>query len=114
MDSIKISNYLRNLNKQNNRGVGISCEKEVGWSRQKVAAHKRLRCTNVSANEKKLFQKRKAFEGLESANNSFDNGNLADGSGFDDEEKQEADRLLASFFYQAVFLIKTTRAKPLS
>lgn len=104
MDNFQINQFLRDLNKQTHRGICISCDKEVGWAKEKVANHKRLRCTNVSEGEKIFFQKRKAVEVTAFLDNSFDDGHIsndvASAYNSDDEKNEEADRLLASFFFR--------------
>lgn len=55
MDEFPISNYFHNMGKQLHRKNCISCGKEVGWAKDKIAAHKRMRCTNISEDEKKFY-----------------------------------------------------------
>lgn len=102
MDNFEIKEYLDNFNKQSRRGVCIACLKEVTWSRERVAAHKRMNCGNATADEKQFFRKRKAGEMYHHNEDSFvdqsTTSNFA--TQFDAEQKQQADRLLALFFYR--------------
>lgn len=99
-----MNKFLRDLNLQTRRGTCISCEKDVCWARDRVAAHKRTNCPNASEEEKNFFRKRKIHEVSHSSDNTFD-GETSSSSHystetFGDAEKQEADRLLALFFYR--------------
>lgn len=104
MESFQIKQFLRNFNAQTRAGICISCEKAVHWSRERVGAHKRMNCTTASADEKKFFQKRKASEMIQSTDVSSDGDQSLNSSfiaqNFDGAQKQEADRLLAVFFYR--------------
>lgn len=60
MDNFPIGDYLEAFNKEKKSGICKSCKKEVTWSRERIAAHKRGgKCEAVSAEEKLLFAKRK-------------------------------------------------------
>lgn len=104
MEDFKINQHLRDLDKRTHLGTCLSCEKKVGWAKEKVAAHKRSNCPNATADEKKMFQKRRAQEMLNCSDISFDGevstSNVSVTQTMDEEQKQEADRLLALFFYR--------------
>jgi hypothetical protein len=59
--SFEVSTYLQD--RQGSRGKCKLCLKTVGWSRDKLAAHKRQNCISDSE-EKRLFSKRSATESL--------------------------------------------------
>lgn len=104
METFPLNQYLRNFNKLNHRGTCIVCEKEIPWSRDRIAAHKRSSCPNATAAEKEFFKKRKSHEMIQSSHNSAtyesstNNSSAAEAS--DQTERQEADRLLALFFFR--------------
>ena len=62
MNELKVSDYLQDFNKYINRGKCKSCSTLVSWTRERVASHKRSNCTNVSAEERNFFAKRKTVE----------------------------------------------------
>lgn len=70
MVNFNISEYFRDFNTQNGRGFCIACDKEVGWSRERVAAHKRGSCPNVTVQESKFFRKRKTFSNVQCSDDS--------------------------------------------
>lgn len=47
--------YLKDFEMQNRKGKCRSCEQEVVWKKEKLAAHKLSSCSNVSAEEKAFF-----------------------------------------------------------
>lgn len=59
MDQIDPKTYLKDYNKAKKSGTCIACSKTVQWGRERIAAHKRGNCPNISAEEKALFAKRK-------------------------------------------------------
>lgn len=62
MDILNISNYLKNYSKPKRTGTCKTCGKPVGWSRERLAAHKRGNCPNAPSREKNLFVKRNFSE----------------------------------------------------
>ena len=54
-----ISKYLSNFDKTKRKGTCRACSKPVCWSRNRIGAHKRASCTNVTIEEKKLFLKKR-------------------------------------------------------
>ncbi|KAG5672490.1 hypothetical protein PVAND_002616 [Polypedilum vanderplanki] len=59
MENIEISKYLTDYNRPTNCGKCRSCDKPVQWTKERLASHKRSSCPNASAEEKRLFAKRK-------------------------------------------------------
>lgn len=72
MNDFNINEFLENYNKITDRGKCKSCSKPVSWNRERVASHKRSSCTNVSAEERSFFSKRK-FRDISSDENSLNN-----------------------------------------
>jgi hypothetical protein len=67
--SFEVSTYLQD--RQGNSGKCKLCLKTVGWSRDKLASHKRQNCLS-DGEERRLFSKRSATESL---NISFPSSN---------------------------------------
>lgn len=59
MSNFQVSDFLKNYYKEKKTGECKSCSAHVGWSRDRVAGHKRGTCPNATAREKKFFAKRK-------------------------------------------------------
>lgn len=58
MDKFNISIYLQDFNNGKHCGKCRACQKDVQWTRERVAAHKRSNCPAASIEEKKRFAKR--------------------------------------------------------
>lgn len=54
---INISDYLDSFESMKKVGTCIACEKTVQWSKDRLGAHKRSSCTNISEEEKRIFSK---------------------------------------------------------
>jgi hypothetical protein len=59
LDNFDVSQYLKDLNTDEKRGICITCSKQVNWNRERVASHKRANCPNVSEEERLFFAQRK-------------------------------------------------------
>lgn len=59
MNTFDIHDFLETYNKVDGKGLCKRCLKNVPWSRDKVAAHKRVNCHNATSEERLLFAKRK-------------------------------------------------------
>lgn len=59
MEEIKISDYLKDLDKKTRRGTCKSCQMVVQWTNHALASHKRASCKTVSEDDKKKFVKRR-------------------------------------------------------
>lgn len=62
MENLKVSEYLENFDRATNKGNCKSCSLSVQWARERVAQHKRGKCSNISADERAFFAKRKFNE----------------------------------------------------
>lgn len=72
MDDFNINEFLENYSKVTDRGRCKICSKQVTWNRKRVASHKRTNCTNVSAEERSFFTKRKFHDISSNENSSSD------------------------------------------
>lgn len=109
MENFPISDYL--TNRQMRIGTCKACQKSVQWSHERLAAHKRASCPNISNEEKRLFAKRK-HESSHQSNSSFLSNNDQPHSSTTNlptqsaiptinvEQKKEIDTKLANFFYR--------------
>ena len=98
MDKFKISNYLTSYNKENHRGKCKSCDREIQWSCRSVASHKRVNCSNATAEEKNFFAKKPRLDvDQRESNSSFDETNS---SLNEIASKEEIDSAFANLFYR--------------
>ncbi len=64
MENFKVSDYLENYNQITKCGTCKTCLAQVNWSRERVAGHKRGKCTALTEEEKNLFRKRKSIDNV--------------------------------------------------
>lgn len=93
----KISDYLRDFDKQSNRGKCGACLKLVPWSKDRLSGHKRASCPAVSEEEKKKFAK----ISIESINVSIDKfQSNAENHILTEEQSEKINAKLANFFFR--------------
>jgi hypothetical protein len=56
MESIVVSDYLENYDKNTGKGSCIKCSKPIHWARDSVRGHKRKVCPYSTEEEKAFFQ----------------------------------------------------------
>jgi hypothetical protein len=84
MENFTISDYLSERDKAKNQGKCKLCQKNVYWTRNRVASHKRSSCPAASDEEKRKFAKRSATSlNASGGNNSIESE--------DDEKNQNAE-----------------------
>ena len=71
MDTIKISQFLRNLDQNTKRGICIACETAVQWSTAQLGSHKSKFCPNISEDEQNLFGKKSNLQMTNVADSSM-------------------------------------------
>lgn len=50
-----ISDFLKNFDKRTTNGICKACNASVGWSRSKLASHKRANCKGAAEDEYEIF-----------------------------------------------------------
>lgn len=99
MESFKISDYLSDFNKTTQKGKCKVCSSLVPWTRDRVASHKRAKCTNLSEEERNFFSKRKfsnAFSHDGNSSNMSDDSN--DTPSNEPASFEEIERAIVNFF----------------
>lgn len=95
----KISDYLKDFDKQSNRGKCRACRKRVLWSKERLSGHKRASCPAISEEEKRKFSK----ISIENINNiiSIDKvQSKVENQILTEEQKQSIHTKLAKFFFR--------------
>ncbi|KAG5670369.1 hypothetical protein PVAND_000640 [Polypedilum vanderplanki] len=101
MNNFTISTYLMNFNKSKKTGTCKNCKKNVQWAKERVAAHKRTSCCNITEEEKKFFSKQKSEMSFQSTSTqSTSSSSLTEVRKISEKAQTEADRKLAKLFAQ--------------
>ncbi|KAG5669963.1 hypothetical protein PVAND_000252 [Polypedilum vanderplanki] len=110
MENIEISKYLTDYNRPTNCGKCRSCDKPVQWTKERLASHKRSSCPYASAEEKRLFAKRKRELSSQPSTSAQDQITqpiqvsqellTLNGNAMNAELKADTDLKLANFFYR--------------
>jgi hypothetical protein len=96
----KISDYLDSFDKTVLRGRCKTCLASVSWNRDRVASHKRGNCSDVTAEERNLFAKRKSSSASRFDPNTSEDSNSRDASFSElttSSTKEEIDAAIANF-----------------
>lgn len=99
---VQISDFLRDYNKPTNKGTCIACDKEVAWSREKLASQRRANCPNATAEEKERFRKSAPRTSIGSnieGNSSMDTGDV-DAAVLTTAKKEKIDAALAALRFR--------------
>lgn len=100
MDGFELSGYLKD--REGSRGICKSCSKSVGWSKDRLAAHKRTNCPTATEDEKRKFSKRSLEVNLSSSQNELDQSfSGASMRVMTSHEIDSADEKLANFFFRS-------------
>lgn len=90
----KISDYLKDFDKQSQRGKCRACQKLVPWSRERLSGHKRASCPTISEDDNRKFAK------MSIENISIDRVQSNPENQIQTEEqRQSINAKLAKFFY---------------
>lgn len=92
---MKIDDYLQKYDKKKAVGECKLCQKLVGWSKLKLASHKRASCPSASAEEKRKFAKRSHEESVNNSDDRVDGEQPAQEDSTDDTSTK-----LANFFFR--------------
>lgn len=94
---INISDYLERIDIIKGICKNEKCRKEVQWARERLAAHKRARCPDISDEEKRIFRKRPNLYGESSVATQQSQSSTVENI---DDKRSDIDRKIASYFYR--------------